>query len=219
MHKLWQILFIFTIMFNASKSYSVENTSVLDRYTVVGIISGIQNQQDIAVIRDHSTHKSITVRLGGMIGADNSLKIIKIARRQVVVEHNGKSFTLKYGSPSIAKNKTVDSKSSSFPKVNYNDFIENSPSTNDDLTVEYYIDEESEPIRIDLEQIDNINRYHLLQKRRYLQKIHSIATKRDESTDLQSKNIISEEEDSASDGLPVEENIDNSYLSEDDDSM
>lgn len=90
------LVFLYT-----SVGYSVDNTRIMDRYIVVGVISGAKDNKDVAVIKDKSTNRSLTVIEGTNVGGESGITIKKIEGRSVTITDGVDTATIGYEIPKL----------------------------------------------------------------------------------------------------------------------
>jgi hypothetical protein len=102
------ILLLLTVAFLIPDASAVEVTQSLGNFSIVGVIAGGKKGTEVAVIRDNSANRSVTVSVGSHVGADASYLVTKIARRVVEVTKDGKKYSLEYVLPErLDANKTA----------------------------------------------------------------------------------------------------------------
>lgn len=84
--------------------FAIEESSVLDRYSVVGVISGSsESNKDVAVIKDRVTNRSLTVVVGTRFGEEQSLWVKDIVGKKVILSDGEKLVEIGYAHPSLQK--------------------------------------------------------------------------------------------------------------------
>jgi hypothetical protein len=87
------------LAFDATPSFAVDAVLPLSKFSIVGVIAGGKSGTDVAVIRDNSTKKSLTVSVGSRLGTGGNYVVTKIATRTVELTLDGKRYALDYVLP------------------------------------------------------------------------------------------------------------------------